>query len=256
METLPEPQAALTQALLLELRGGVLPDVSDTFRRIRDRPSAGHLRHARGHRAGTGPRSGALAAGTAESPVSADAPGAHVGYVLLAGVPPSALRAGLTGSVYLLAMATGRGASPLNALAMAALLMVAWEPRWLWHLSFQLSFAAMAGVVLLGLPAWGSPPRGDRQAGGSGPIGIASRDCGMGEDSGLRARGPGLTASGRLQLSPDPAPRHSRHIDHPAGASRDSGRRPGPPPCSRPYGPRWGGPQHGRRGSWASMWSW
>ena len=33
VETLPEPQAALTQALLLELRGGVLPDVSDTFRR-------------------------------------------------------------------------------------------------------------------------------------------------------------------------------------------------------------------------------
>ena len=58
------------------------------------------------------------------------------------------------GSAYLLAMATGRLPRPIISLALAATLMLAWEPRWLWHLSFQLSFTAMAGVLLIGLPAW------------------------------------------------------------------------------------------------------
>ena len=166
-ETLPEPQAALTQALLLGLRRGAPRNVSDMFRRS----GTAYLLAISGLHVSIVL---ALGLGVAHWLLGRRRvlyllmPLALMwGYVLLAGVPPSALRAGLMGSVYLLALATGRGASPLNALAMAALLMVAWELRWLWHLSFQLSFAAMAGVVLLGLPAWarlreGSPSRRQR----------------------------------------------------------------------------------------------
>ena len=121
--------------------------------------------------------------------------------MLLAGVPPSALRAGLTGSVYLLAMATGRGASPLNALAMAALLMVAWEPRWLWHLSFQLSFAAMTGVVLLGLPAWARLREGIAKQAAAGPLALR-----LGT-----AVGGGIVVSGRAVLGSPPLVAFSFH---------------------------------------------
>ena len=153
-ETLPEPQASLTQALLLGLRGGVPAEVSDAFRRS----GTAHLLAISGLHVGVVL---ALGLGAAHWLLGRRRraylllPLALIwGYALLAGAPPSAVRASLMGTIYLLALATGRSASPLNALAVAALLMLAWQPRWLWHLSFQLSFAAMAGVVLLGLPAW------------------------------------------------------------------------------------------------------
>ncbi len=168
-ETLPEPQASLTQALLLGLRGGVPEEVSDAFRRS----GTAHLLAISGLHVGVVL---ALGLGAAHWLLGRRRraylllPLALIwGYALLAGAPPSAVRASLMGTVFLLALATGRGASPLNALAMAALLMVAWQPRWLWHLSFQLSFAAMAGVVLLGLPAWSKLREVTARRGDAGP---------------------------------------------------------------------------------------
>ena len=52
------------------------------------------------------------------------------------------------GSVFLAAMALGRPRSALPSLALAAALMVAITPRVLGQVSFQLSFAAMAGISL------------------------------------------------------------------------------------------------------------
>ena len=75
------------------------------------------------------------------------------GYVLLAGAPPSAVRAAMMGSAFLLALAVGRTPAAVNALGFAAFLLLLAEPRSLWDRSFQLSFSAMAGVLLLGLPA-------------------------------------------------------------------------------------------------------
>ena len=149
---LPEPQAALGQALLLGLRGGLPSNVQDQFRRA----GAAHLLAISGLHVGV-----LLALAIAVSQASL---GRRRGlyllaplflmwaYVLLAGASPSVVRAGIMGSAYLLALATGRATTPLNALA--TLLMLAWDPRWLWHLSFQLSFAAMAGVLVIGVPAW------------------------------------------------------------------------------------------------------
>ena len=73
-------------------------------------------------------------------------------YALLSGMSPSVTRAAFMGSAYLAVMALGRQANALPALALAAGVMVGLEPGLLWDLSFQLSFTAMAGLVLLGPP--------------------------------------------------------------------------------------------------------
>ncbi len=151
---LPEPQASLTQALLLGMRGGLPAQVSDAFRRA----GLAHILAVSGMHVGLVMGLSLLA--------SAAIFGRHRrsylllplsllwAYVLLAGAPSSAVRAGAMGSVYLLALATGRAAVPLNALGLAALVMLAWDPRVLWDRGFQLSFASMAGVLAVGLPLW------------------------------------------------------------------------------------------------------
>ena len=58
------------------------------------------------------------------------------------------------GTAYLLALWTGRASVSVNALGLATLTMLALEPCAVWERSFQLSFAGLAGVLLLGLPAW------------------------------------------------------------------------------------------------------
>lgn len=67
-------------------------------------------------------------------------------YALLSGASPSAVRATAMGTVYLVAIAIGRPRSLVPALALAALIMTASDPRILRSISFQLSFAAMVGI--------------------------------------------------------------------------------------------------------------
>ncbi len=69
-------------------------------------------------------------------------------YVLVSGLPPSALRAAIMGTAYIAALMLGRPRSVLPALALSAAAMTAFEPRVLLQVSFQLSFAAMAGIAL------------------------------------------------------------------------------------------------------------
>lgn len=67
-------------------------------------------------------------------------------YAILSGASPSAIRATAMGTVYLAALAVGRPRSLIPALALAALVMTAIDPRILLSISFQLSFAAMLGI--------------------------------------------------------------------------------------------------------------
>ena len=147
-----EPQAALTRALLLGLRGSVPPSVASDFRDA----GMAHLLAVSGLHVGVLLGLSLLA--------SASLLGRRRGlylavpivvlwaYIALAGAPPSAVRAGAMGSAYLLALATGRLTAPLNALGLAALVLLAWSPAALWDRSFQLSFTAMLGVIVMGLP--------------------------------------------------------------------------------------------------------
>ena len=72
-----------------------------------------------------------------------------VGYVYLTGGRPPVWRAGLTLLLALYARQVGRERDGLQGLAAVALLMLFFRPLWLFSLSFQFSFAATAGILLL-----------------------------------------------------------------------------------------------------------
>jgi competence protein ComEC len=78
--------------------------------------------------------------------------GAIVVYVPLAGAGPSILRAGVMGALSVLATLAGRRASRLYALAVAAAVTLAIDPRIGADVGWQLSFAAVLGILLLGSP--------------------------------------------------------------------------------------------------------
>lgn len=78
--------------------------------------------------------------------------GAIVVYVPLAGAGPSILRAGVMGGLSVLATLFGRRASSLYALVLAAIATLAIEPRLGADVGWQLSFAAVLGILILAPP--------------------------------------------------------------------------------------------------------
>jgi competence protein ComEC len=77
---------------------------------------------------------------------------AIVVYVPLAGAGPSILRAGVMGALSLLATLAGRRASRLYALAVAAVVTLAIDPGLGADIGWQLSFAAVLGILALAPP--------------------------------------------------------------------------------------------------------
>ena len=73
-------------------------------------------------------------------------------YVPVAGASPSVQRAGVMGGVGVLATLGGRRSSRLYALALAALLTLAIDPGVGADVGWQLSFAAVLGILLLAAP--------------------------------------------------------------------------------------------------------
>ncbi len=73
-------------------------------------------------------------------------------YVPLAGAGPSLQRAGVMGLAGIVAMAASRPASRSYALLLAAAVTLAWNPRAWADPGWQLSFAAVAGILVLGVP--------------------------------------------------------------------------------------------------------
>ena len=145
---IPEPQASFGQAILLGIRD-TLPDLlNEDFRRA----GTAHLL------AISGLHVGILLA------LSISASEFLLGrrrqiylllpllaiwmYALISGASDSAIRAAIMGTVYVVAIAVGRPRSLIPALALAAALMAAFEPRVLTRVSFQLSFAAMMGIAI------------------------------------------------------------------------------------------------------------
>ena len=73
-------------------------------------------------------------------------------YVELAGARPSLARATTMLALARLAAAAGRRPGSVNVLALSALMIVATDPRSVHELSFQLSYAALLGILLAGPP--------------------------------------------------------------------------------------------------------
>lgn len=70
-------------------------------------------------------------------------------YVLGTGASPSAVRAGLMAMLGLVALRMGRWKDSLRFIMLAALMMLLWNPYFLYNISFQLSFIVTLGLILL-----------------------------------------------------------------------------------------------------------
>lgn len=68
-------------------------------------------------------------------------------YVIVTGASPSVVRAGIMASIALYAARRNLLKDGLHILSAAALLMLAWNPFYLFNVSFQLSFAVTAGLI-------------------------------------------------------------------------------------------------------------
>ena len=143
----PEPQAALGQATLLGLRRNIPQDLNEAFRRT----GTAHLLAISGLHVGV--LLGISLAGSAallgrKHHLHLIAPLLVIWlYGLLSGMSPSATRACIMGSVYLASLAFGRQRGSLAPIGVAAALMVAVSPSIVYSISFQLSFAAIAGIA-------------------------------------------------------------------------------------------------------------
>ncbi|MFM7424664.1 MAG: ComEC/Rec2 family competence protein [Elainella sp.] len=69
-------------------------------------------------------------------------------YIGLTGLEPSVLRAGLMGFATLVALVADRKVKPLNSLLVAAVLLLLYQPGWIFDLGFQLSFLATLGLLV------------------------------------------------------------------------------------------------------------
>ena len=143
----PEPQAALGQATLLGLRRSIPTDLTEAFRRT----GTAHLLAISGLHVsillGISLSVSAALLGRRHH-LHLVAPLAVIWmYGLLSGMSPSAARACIMGSVYLVSLAFGRQRGSLAPIGCAATVMVAVSPSVLYSISFQLSFAAIAGIA-------------------------------------------------------------------------------------------------------------
>jgi len=148
-EALSEPEASLAQAILLGDRSHV-PD--DLIIKFRDSGTS-HLLAVSGLHVGCLAvimLGGAAWAFGRQRPTYLIVTLATVWlYASLTGMRPPAFRAGIMFSLFLFALYLGRPRSALPSLALAAAVMVGLDPSVLWDVSFQLSFVAVTGIVLL-----------------------------------------------------------------------------------------------------------
>jgi competence protein ComEC len=73
-------------------------------------------------------------------------------YILIAGAPPSAIRAGVVATFVLAAPLLGRQVSALHFMTTMLALMLAYNPQLIYSTGFQLSVAAVFGILLLTRP--------------------------------------------------------------------------------------------------------
>jgi competence protein ComEC len=111
---------------------------------------------------------------------------AIVVYVPLAGAGPSILRAGVMGALSLLATLAGRRASRMYGLVVAAVVTLAVDPHVGADIGWQLSFAAVLGILALASPLYAA---------------LASR-LGSGGWRGALAEGMAMTIAATLSTAP------------------------------------------------------
>ncbi len=148
-DSIAEPQGSLARAVLLGLRHDIPPNLYADFQRS----GTAHLLAISGLHM-------AIVAGILLSLTTAifgrQRPTYFIvtliilwSYAMLAGMSPSVMRAAVMITIFTIGMYAGRQGSSLTAVAFAAAVMVAIAPHIMWQIGFQLSFAAVLGLILL-----------------------------------------------------------------------------------------------------------
>ncbi len=75
------------------------------------------------------------------------------GYVLVAGADAPIARAGLMGTIGVIAYLSDREDRPYHALGLTALVILLWDPRALFDIGFQMSFGTVFGLIYYLTPA-------------------------------------------------------------------------------------------------------
>ena len=147
---LPEPAASLANGMLLGIESGIPANVANAFQVA----GVTHVIVISGSNIAllSGMLLGVWGRLIGKRWAAAPAVAVIAFYVLLVGAEPPALRAGLMGILYVLAIALGRENTALISLFASGLLMTAWDPLALWDIGFQLSFAATLGLILFAPP--------------------------------------------------------------------------------------------------------
>jgi len=150
--SLPEPQASLAQGILLGLRATIPEGLNEAF----SKTGTTHIIAISGHNisiiAGMLMAFLAFVLGRNRSFYLLAALGAIWSYALLAGMAPSVQRAAFMASLALVATHLGRQNSAATSLVFAAAVLSGLRPLILWDVAFQLSFAAMAGLMVISHP--------------------------------------------------------------------------------------------------------
>lgn len=146
---LPSPQAELARALLLGQRDDLPAELNDEWRRA----GTAHLLAISGLHVsvvlGVALVTGVMILGRRRGLYVLLPLGIVWAYAILSGLNPPVVRAAIMGSVYLGAIASGRQPSGGLALVLAASVIALWDPRVMATASFQMTVAAMAGIVFL-----------------------------------------------------------------------------------------------------------
>jgi competence protein ComEC len=74
--------------------------------------------------------------------------GTLIGYIGLTGIQASVFRAGWMGVAVLMGRTLDRKVKPFGALLFSAVMLLLWNPLWIWDLGFQFSFAATIGLLV------------------------------------------------------------------------------------------------------------
>jgi len=148
-EVLPEPQASLAQGILLGMRGNIPADLNENF----TRSGTAHLLAISGQNlaimAGILLAIGIWLFGRRYYLYVWLALGVIWFYTIITGMNPPVVRGAVMASVFLLAEVLGRQRSGFAALIFTAAAIVCYNPYTLGDVSFQLSFLAMAGLILI-----------------------------------------------------------------------------------------------------------
>lgn len=147
---LPEPQASLAQGVLLGEKSALPTDLRDDL----DTTNTSHLVVVSG---GNIVIVASLVAGAFTWLVGRRramwiALAAIVAYMLLVGLSPPVVRGTIMGALLVIAQVNGRRSNGIVAILLAAAIMLVVDPFAVRDVSFQLSFAATTGIIVLAGP--------------------------------------------------------------------------------------------------------